>query len=331
MCALTSPALAITMAQIQEATANDGDNGDTDKEKAWLDTYKGVMWSLHKASHTLSERYQQACLEVQGLVNQSLSLSTEKDRRFIAEASTALRQWVKAVQPAIDCLRKSIAKQSHLLEDTRKAGMEITKEILAFYSLEGKKDPIDPLHNLTIRAFNTAWKHIEEAFLCLHHKLPVLVHQHVPPAQAGVLLAAIFQIMCTYWQEIDNMVLSQTIMLAQVIPNMWGVRQGIIEGLLLLGPPTCIASWPASLVERVDGHPTPIQRATSVPPVTLVKSNSGKSSSRSGIKKSKPKKILDFWNGLGERERRQGVQQSGKKEKRHQKSHGGPYSFLSRT
>ena len=96
MRALTSPALAITMAQIQEATANDGDNDDTNEEKAQLDAYKDVMQGLHEASHTLSEGYQRACLEVQGLVNQSLSLSTEKDCSFIAEASTALCQWVES-------------------------------------------------------------------------------------------------------------------------------------------------------------------------------------------------------------------------------------------
>ena len=132
------------MAQIQEATANDGNNDYTNEEKAWLDTYKGEMRGLHEASHTLSAGYQWACLEVQGLVNQSLSLSTEKDRRFIAEASTALCRWVKVVQLVIDCLEKSIAEQSHLLEDAQKVGMEITKEILALYPLEGKKEPIDP-------------------------------------------------------------------------------------------------------------------------------------------------------------------------------------------
>ena len=58
MRALTSPALAITMAQIQEATATSDDNDDTNEEKARLDAYKGVMWGLHEASHTLSEGYQ---------------------------------------------------------------------------------------------------------------------------------------------------------------------------------------------------------------------------------------------------------------------------------
>ena len=56
--ALTSPALALTMAQIQEAAATGDDNGDTDEEKIWLDAYKGVMQGLHVASQTLLDGYQ---------------------------------------------------------------------------------------------------------------------------------------------------------------------------------------------------------------------------------------------------------------------------------
>ena len=112
---------------------------------------------------------------------------------------------------------------------------------------------------------------MEEAFLALHGQLSVLVHKHVLPAQARVFLAATFQVMCTYHQEVDNMVVSQTIMPAQVIPNIWGVCQGIIEGLSLLGPLTCPASWPAHLVEWVDEEPA--KTATLVPPTTPVKPN----------------------------------------------------------
>ena len=56
--ALTSPALAVTMAQIQEATATGDDNDDTNEEKIRLDAYKGVMQGLHMASKTLSDGYQ---------------------------------------------------------------------------------------------------------------------------------------------------------------------------------------------------------------------------------------------------------------------------------
>ena len=112
--ALTLLALALTMAQIQEATATGDDNGDTEEEKIHLDAYKGIMRGLHAATQTLSNGYQRPCLEVQGLVKQSLNLSTHKDHKFMMEASTVLRRWMKAVQPAIDCLGKSMAKQSRL-------------------------------------------------------------------------------------------------------------------------------------------------------------------------------------------------------------------------
>ena len=90
------------------------------------------------------------------------------------------------------------------------------------------------------------------------------------------------------------MVLNQTMMPAQVMPNMWGVQQEVIEGLSLLGPLTCAASWLASLVEWVEGECA--KRATLFPPVTPVKDGGGKSSSKSAAKKSKPKLIPDFWD-----------------------------------
>ena len=73
------------------------------------------MQGLHAANRTLSAGYAKACIEVQGLVKQSLEKITSKDHDFVVGASTALRRWVKAVQLAIDCLGKSVAKQSHLL------------------------------------------------------------------------------------------------------------------------------------------------------------------------------------------------------------------------
>ena len=115
------------------------------------------------------------------------------------------------------------------------------------------------------------------------------------------------------------MVSSQTIMLAQVVPNMWAVWQRIIVGLSLLGPPTCPASWLASLVKRVDGEPT--KRATLAPPVTPVKSSSGKSSSGSAGKKSEPKLIPDFWKEDEESKKWE-------EEIQHQKSCGSPILSL---
>ena len=66
----------------------------------------------------------------------------------MAGASPALHRWVKAIQLAIDCLRKSMAEQSQLLEDARKAGMDITKDILALYPKEDKTASVDSMNDL---------------------------------------------------------------------------------------------------------------------------------------------------------------------------------------
>ena len=59
----------------------------------------------------------------------------------------------------------------------------------------------------------------------------------------------------------DNMATNQVFLPSQVIPNLWGSCRGLLEELFLLGPPSYLASWPASLVERV----TPISAAQNVP------------------------------------------------------------------
>ena len=65
------------------------------------------------------------------------------------------------------------------------------------------------------------------------------------------------------------MATSQVILPGQIVPNLWGVSRTMMEGLTLLGPPNCPASWPASLVEQVSAEP--VNKATPVGLTTLVK------------------------------------------------------------
>ena len=67
------------------------------------------------------------------------------------------------------------------------------------------------------------------------------------------------------------MATNQVLLSYQIVPNLWGSHRGLLEGLSLLGPPSCSASWPASLVERV----TAIPACQNIPgsSKTLTKSN----------------------------------------------------------
>ena len=82
-----------------------------------------------------------------------------------------------------------------------------------------------------------------------------LAKEHVPLEQAGALFNTILHVTCSFRQEMDNMAMNQVFLPNQIVPNLWGSHRGLLEGLSLLGPPSCSASWPVSLVERVTAMP----------------------------------------------------------------------------
>ena len=49
----------------------------------------------------------------------------------------------------------------------------------------------------------------------------------------------------------DEMAINLLFPGSQLVHNVWGARWEVLEGLSLVAPPSCLASWPASLVEWV--------------------------------------------------------------------------------
>ena len=100
-----------------------------------------------------------------------------------------------------------------------------------------------------------ARQHTDEALQNIHTQLVDLAKEHVPPEQVGALFNTILQLTCSFQQEMDNMAMNQVFIPTQIVPNLWGSHRGLLEGLSLLGPPSCSTSWPASLVEWVTDVP----------------------------------------------------------------------------
>ena len=68
-----------------------------------------------------------------------------------------------------------------------------------------------------------------------------------------------------------------------------------MEGLTLLGPPSCPASWPVSLVEHVSVEPA--KKTTTPAKCDTSGSNKGKlSSGSSGKKSGQPKQVTAYWD-----------------------------------
>ena len=290
---VTGPAVNVAVAPEAPLLANPA---DTDDEKAHWDAFQLIMQGFHTATRTLSDEYQEACKEVQTIVRKSLRKSTAVDHTFVWGTSAAIHRWVKAVHLAMDCMEESMEEQSHLLQEAQKARKEATEDILAL--LPAKESPyltpVVPREDILTPALTATQNHTEKAIEAVNVQLSALVDRHVPPQQAGIFLASLRQVMCSYQQEMDGMATSQVILPGQIVSNLWGVSRSMMEGLTLLGPLNCPASWPASLVEQVSAEST--NKATPVVLTTLVKHNTPSGSGKGKLplgssgKKSVPPK-----------------------------------------
>ena len=309
------------------------DPADTDDEKACRDAFQLIMQGFHAATRTLSDGYQEACKEVQTIVRRSLRKSTAIDCTFVWGASAAVRRWVKAVHLAIDCMGKSLEEQSCLLQAAQQARKEATEDILALLPTEESPylTPVVPKEDILTLALQATRNHMEKAIEAINVQLLALVQCHIPPQQAGVFLASLLQAMCSYQQEMDGMATSKVILPGQIVPNLWGVSQTMMEGLTLLGPLNCPASWPASLVEWVSVEPinkaTPFGLTTPVKHDTSSVPGKGKPHPGSSSKKlAPPKQITEYWED--DERKKEDEESHWWEEERHQKKPSGPVLSL---
>ena len=144
----------------------------------------------------------------------------------------------------MSCIGKSLEEQSTLLQAAREAGKEAKEEILGFLPKEDSLylTQVVAREDLLTLALQAMCKHKEVGIATVNTQLSALVDKHIPPPHAGVFLATLFQVLCSYRQEMDGMVTSQVVLPGQVIPNIWGVSWTLMEGLTLLGQPNCPAS-----------------------------------------------------------------------------------------
>ena len=188
----TGPAAAVTGLDVNLAVALEAPEGsevplladpaDTDDEKACQDTFQLIMQGFHAATCTLSDSYQQACKEVQSIVQKSMKKSTAMDHMFVWGAS-AIHRWVRAIQPAMNCMGESLEEQVHLLQVARQAGKEATEDILALLPVEESLylTPVVHKEDILTPALQATWTYTEKAIEAINIQLSALVHQHILP------------------------------------------------------------------------------------------------------------------------------------------------------
>ena len=126
----------------------------------------------------------------------------------------------------------------------------------------------------------------------------------------------------------DEMAINLLFPGSQLVPNVWSACREVLEGLSLVAPPSCSASWPASLVERVAPVPgTSGQSGSAKTPTKPYNPRVGKLAPGSG-KKTQPIQQAAgmFWGDKKKREKEDADARA--QEERRRKKPSGPILSL---
>ena len=237
-----------------------GDGGEPEEPEEPQEPYQIVLQGFWTISQTLSVAYGATSSEIQTVIRKGLAKATAEDRTFMWGASGAIRHWLDSIKLAMAAMEESTKDQAQLLAAARQARKDALDTILEFIPEEQEQEShltsvFPQATPLLAAALAVARRHTDEALRNIHAQLVGLAKEHVPPEQVGALFNTILHVTCSFQQEMDNMATNQVFLPNQIIPNLWGSHRGLLEGLSLLGPPSSLASWPASLVERVTAVP----------------------------------------------------------------------------
>ena len=284
-----------------------------------------------------SAAYGSTSSNIQQVIWRSLRESTNDDRTFIYGASNAIRRWVESVCPAMGGNEmgkdgtevgkdtKVTKDPTQLLADVRKAGQDAVDAVLDLIpEVEHKLPPVYPRIDVA-SVLTISRHHTEEALQNVHAQISDLIRTHVAgPEQAGVFFNTILPITCCFRHQMDEMAINLLFPGSQLVPNVWGACREVLEGLSLMAPPSCSASWPASLVERVIPVPgTSGQSGSAKTPTKPCNPGAGKLASGSG-KKTQPIQQAAgmFWGDKKKREKEDADARA--QEEKHRKRPSGP-------
>ena len=142
----------------------------------------------------------------------------------------------------------------------------------------------------------------------------------------GYFFNTILPITCSFQHQMDEMALNLLFPGSQLVPNVWSARQEVLEGLSLVAPPSCSASWPASLVEWVTPVPgTSGQSGSAKTPTKPCNPGAGKLTPGSGKKTTQIQQAAGmFWGDKKKREKEDA--DTWAQEEKHRKRPSGPFS-----
>ena len=227
--------------------------------------HQQVLQGFQTVAQTFSAAYGVGSSDIQQVIQRSLRESTNDDRTFIYGASKAICCWVESVRPAMAGNEmgkgatgdtKVTKDPTQLLADVRKVRQDAVDAVLDLIPEVEHKLPLVYPRIDVASVLNISRHHTEEALENVHTQISDLIRTHIAgPEQAGVFFNTILPMTCSFRHQMDEMAINLLFPGSQLVPNVWSACREVLEGLSLVAPPSCSASWQASLVERVTPLP----------------------------------------------------------------------------
>ena len=303
--------------------------------------HRQVLQGFWTVAQTFSATYGDASSDIQRVIRRSLRESTNDDWTFIYGASNVIRRWVESVCPAMGGNQtekegtevgkdtKVTKDLTQLLADTCKAGQDAVDAVLDLIPEVKHELPL-VYPRIDVASILTISRHYTEGALKnVHAQISDLIRTHIAePEQAGVFFNTILPITCSFRHQMDEMAINLLFPGSQLVPNLWSACREVLEGLSLVAPPSCSASWPASLVEWVAPVPgTSGQSGSAKTPTKPGNPGAGKLAPGSG-KKTQPiqQAARMFWGDKKKREKEDADARA--QEEKHRKRSSGPILSL---
>ena len=324
-----------------EEVAGEGDpQAPQDPQDDAPQPHQQVIQGFQTVAQTFSAAYGSASSDIQQVIRRSLRESTNDDRTFIYGASNAIHHWVESIRLAMASNEtgkdgtevgkdtKVTKDPTQLLADAQEAGQDAIDAILDLIpEVEHKLPPVYPRIDVA-SVLNISHHHTEEVLQNVHAQISDLIRTHVAgPEQAGVFFNIILPITCSFRHQMNEMAINLLFPGSQLVPNVWGARREVLEGLSLVAPPSCSASWPASLVERVTPVPgTSGQSGSAKTPTKPCNPGAGKLTLGSGKKTTPIQQAAGmFW---GDKKKREKEADARAQEEKRRKKPSGPILSL---
>ena len=255
---------------------------------------------------------------------------------FVLGASGAIRQWVDSIRPAMASsneVTKGTKDRAELLAEARQARKDALDTILELIpdEEEPKLTSVYPkATHLLALALAVARRYTDEALRNIHTQLTDLAKEHIPEDWAGAFLNTILQVTCSFDKRWTTWPPMRSSFRARSFP-IYGVPTGDCwrgSHSLDLGHPSCLASWPASLVEQVTPAPHNVPGSSKTPmKFHYSPSGAAKTTLDPGKKSHESTKqvVRSFW---GSPERGKEDAEARKLQENHQKKSTGPVLSL---